>query len=683
MAARSASRAVVLVALAAASLATSAAVSASPADLSPQAVGQFTGVNPARVLDTRIGIGGRLGALDAGQSVDVKVTGGAGLPESGVSAVVLNVTVVAPSAASYATVWPTGEPRPDASNLNFAAGQTVANAVIVKVGIGGRISLYNWGGSADLLVDVSGWYSTSSQLVPMNPARLLDTRTGRGGIVGPTAGAVDVQVTGQAGVPNVGANAVVVNLTVTNADRGGYVTVWPKGSGQPNASNVNFEAGATVANLAIVKLGAEGKIRYYNDAGRVDLLIDVLGYITAPTSLTESLDPVDGLGGFGERQALVGGQVRFNSLTAGSVDTSTPIWTEYNLGRQWGTLSSTFTFDDTYSHAGAQARLRILGDGAELANRVITFGQAVPVNVNVSGVLRVRFEVLAVGAISAYYATFADPRLSSAPNASPPADNDYTPLVPDRVLDTRSGLGAARGRISHQGTVEIPLLGRGGVPASGVGAVVLNVTTTDTTTGGYITAWPTGLPRPEASSLNVVANKTVANLVVVPVGPDGRVSLYNYGGFSNLVADVLGWFPGNATAQPASVFLTESLDPVDGLGGFGERQALVGGQVRFNSLTAGSVDTSTPIWTEYNLGRQWGTLSSTFTFDDTYSHAGAQARLRILGDGAELANRVITFGQAVPVNVNVSGVLRVRFEVLAVGAISAYYATFADPRLIR
>ena len=60
-------------------------------------------------------------------SVNITVTGRGGVPASGVGAVVLNVTAVAPTASSYMTVWPTGEPQPLASNLNFTPGQTVPN----------------------------------------------------------------------------------------------------------------------------------------------------------------------------------------------------------------------------------------------------------------------------------------------------------------------------------------------------------------------------------------------------------------------------------------------------------------------------------------------------------------------------------------------------------------------------
>ena len=80
------------------------------------------------------------------------------MPATGVSAVVLNVTVTDPTAMSYLTLWPTGQARPLASNLNYNPGQTVPNLVVVKVGDGGKVSLFNNLGSANVVADVAGWY---------------------------------------------------------------------------------------------------------------------------------------------------------------------------------------------------------------------------------------------------------------------------------------------------------------------------------------------------------------------------------------------------------------------------------------------------------------------------------------------------------------------------------------------
>ena len=94
---------------------------------------------------------------------------------AGAAAVALNVTVTNPAAASFLTVWPSGSGRPLASNLNFSAGQTVANTVIVKLGTNGKISLFT-PANADVVIDVLGWFPATGSFSGLVPARLMDTR---------------------------------------------------------------------------------------------------------------------------------------------------------------------------------------------------------------------------------------------------------------------------------------------------------------------------------------------------------------------------------------------------------------------------------------------------------------------------------------------------------------------------
>jgi hypothetical protein len=75
-----------------------------------------------------------------------------------VGAVALKVTVTQPRAAGFVTVYPDGPPRPGTSSVNFSAGQTVANSVIVAVGAGGLVDFSNTSaGSVQIITDVSGW----------------------------------------------------------------------------------------------------------------------------------------------------------------------------------------------------------------------------------------------------------------------------------------------------------------------------------------------------------------------------------------------------------------------------------------------------------------------------------------------------------------------------------------------
>jgi hypothetical protein len=215
----------------------------------------------------------------------VAVAGKAGVPSSGVGAAAFNVTVSGPTLAGFLTAFPNGTTRPNASNLNFLLGQTVANATSTKL-VDGKLALYNGSlGITKTTADVNGWFSAGQGTAPgsynsLDPVRILDTRNGIGASRAqvPAGGTLTLPVAGSGGVPPSGAGAAVMNVTVTNARAAGYVTAFPTGSARPNASNVNFRAWQTIPNLVTVKLGG-GKVTFYNgSSGAVDLVADVAGW---------------------------------------------------------------------------------------------------------------------------------------------------------------------------------------------------------------------------------------------------------------------------------------------------------------------------------------------------------------------------------------------------------------------
>ncbi len=201
------------------------------------------------------------------------------------------MTVTNPTLGGYLTIYPAGSALPLASNLNFPAGATVPNRVVVKLGTGGQIAIFNGYGSTNVVVDVNGWFTdgsnpsaTGGTFTGVTPVRILDTRVGTGGFRAPLGAgqSLALQVAGFGGVPTmtdqVAPTAAVVNVTVTDTTSGSYLTVYPSGSALPLASDLNWRAGATVPNLALVKLGADGKIVIYNGYGTVDVIVDVVGW---------------------------------------------------------------------------------------------------------------------------------------------------------------------------------------------------------------------------------------------------------------------------------------------------------------------------------------------------------------------------------------------------------------------
>lgn len=409
---------VVLVALVALLLPIAALVpGAGPASAAPTT---FHPIVPVRVVDTRSGVGG--GALGAGEVRAFSVIGTSGVPADAVG-VVLNVTVTQPTVGGFLTVWPDGLPMPGTSNLNFVAGQSVANAAVVGLGAGGRIRIANAFGQAHVLVDVAGWFSAGG-FTPVTPVRLVDTRAGTGATTLGAGASTTVRVRGGIGLPPAGATAVALNVTATEVTEGGYLTVWPAGVARPTASSVNMIPGQTVPNLVVAAIGANDAVSIFNAAGRTDVLVDLLGWFAA--------------------------------------------------------------------------------------------------------------------------------------------DGGFTAVTPARVLDTRSGSCGLR--LGPNESRALPVTGMVGVPGQGTGGVVLTVTVVDATDLGFLTVWPTGSTRPGTSSVNTVPGRAVPNVVMVGVGDAGQVTIANGPGTTEVIVDVNGWFdgatpPGGVEPCPGAPDV-RSVDPV-------------------------------------------------------------------------------------------------------------------------
>jgi hypothetical protein len=257
----------------------------SPPDQSATLDGLFHPVVPVRLLDTRPAsqVGPYSAPVGPGGVISLNVCPASAVPSD--ASVVLNVTVTDTTAASYLTMWPHGAARPLASSLNWVAGQTVPNRVMVKPGAGCVVDIYNLAGSTDVVVDLDGWYNgpngdDGTRFTGTVPYRILDTRPATQ--VGPYSGPIGTDSTILIALPRVpaGATAVVVNATVTDGTGGSYLTMWPAGSARPTASDLNWVAGQTVPNLTVVGLGQGGQIAAYNHSRSVDLVIDVVGYFS-------------------------------------------------------------------------------------------------------------------------------------------------------------------------------------------------------------------------------------------------------------------------------------------------------------------------------------------------------------------------------------------------------------------
>ncbi|HET9169014.1 MAG TPA: hypothetical protein VFN97_06235 [Actinospica sp.] len=284
----------------------------------------FTPVNTVRILDTRKGLGAAKARVAAFSGITLKVAGVGGVPATGATAVLVNITAVSPANGGNLEVYPDSESRPGTSTVNFGTGQTVANLAVVPL-VDGKIDLYNDSpGLVDILADVSGYYTTASSgslLTTVTPTAILDTRSGLGAPKAKVGaeGTVVLPVSGAGGVPADGATAVLVDVTAINPTASGNLEVYPDTLTAPGSSTLNFTPGTTISNEAVVRL-IDGKIDVHNDTpGTTDVTVNVLGYFSAtgsafqPENTVRVLDTRTGLGGSGET-VIPGGAAVLNVM---------------------------------------------------------------------------------------------------------------------------------------------------------------------------------------------------------------------------------------------------------------------------------------------------------------------------------------------------------------------------------
>ncbi len=283
-----------------------------------QGPGAYTALQPYRICDSRsasvTGYSTECSGNPIGQggTLDVQVTGvggpqGQSVP-SNAQSVALNVTAIFGTAGTFLTVFPAGEAVPTASNLNVSAGLNQANLVVVPLGAGGQVSIYNSQGSINVAVDVQGYFAAPSGTSsvpglfhPISPLRICDTRNGTGTACS-GAGSDNLLGANQwsrvvvsgcptgtpsctASVPTNGtAAAVALNLTAVFGSAGTFLSVVPPNSsdqcptGYPAFSNLNVKAGYNLPNRVIVPLGPEQDVCVYNNQGAINFILDVNGW---------------------------------------------------------------------------------------------------------------------------------------------------------------------------------------------------------------------------------------------------------------------------------------------------------------------------------------------------------------------------------------------------------------------
>ncbi|QUQ69605.1 RCC1 domain-containing protein [Kutzneria sp. CA-103260] len=247
----------------------------------PMGGSKFTSVAPQRILDTRnsapLGTGGTV-TLDLSSLVPASAT-----------AVVFNLTGTDVTGPTFVTAYPSGEARPDASNVNLVAGKDIPNLVTVRLGTDRKVSLTNAHFSTDVVVDFAGYYSTDSTqaFYPLLPGRVLDTRNGDGTPRDPLQSGETRPLSLDRWLPY-GATAAVVNMTATNVTGNTVITVWADGGPKPGVSNLNLLPGQTSANAAVAPLSNGRAMDINNRQGQLDSIVDLAGYFAPARSACTS-----------------------------------------------------------------------------------------------------------------------------------------------------------------------------------------------------------------------------------------------------------------------------------------------------------------------------------------------------------------------------------------------------------
>jgi hypothetical protein len=221
------------------------------------------------------------------------------------------------------------------------------------------------------------------------PARLLDTRTGTGAIKAavPAHTSITLAVAGSGGVPNTGAAAAALNITVTAPTTAGYITVYPTGTTLPTASNLNFAKGQTIPNLVLAKLGTNGSVNLYNGStGTVELIADVSGYVLAGSAPPVTDLDVDGVTTSGVSLVWTNpSDPGFDGVTIRRAVGSTPPATSTSATLAVQTSGAANAWSDTGLMAGQTYSYALFAETDGIPGPAASVTVTVPVQANLTG----------------------------------------------------------------------------------------------------------------------------------------------------------------------------------------------------------------------------------------------------------------------------------------------------------
>ena len=378
-----------------------------------------------------------------------------------------------------------------------------------------------------------------SKYVATDPQRVLDTRDGTGGRQGKLGPGEQVTLPirgatlgGQQVPEDVG--AVVLNLTVTGGTAATDLRAFPSGDAVPTVSNLNAPVGATVSNLATVAVGPDGAIRIRNNSGLVHVIADIAGYYLQQSGGDgyAPVYPVRLLDTRGRSGPLTAGATRDVAVTGGFQD-------EWNGQQTVPADATAVVLNVTVTSVTASTDVRAYptnpnGDVPTVSNLNARKGQTianlVTVKVGPDGKVRLRNQSGQLQLIVDLFGYYA-----------PSAPGRFVPTTPSRMLDTRTGTGAAPMVTTPEGEIDLVIAGTRALPANAT-AAVLNLTGTASTASTDVILYSRDHRGPLlTSNLNLVRGETRANLAIGKIA-GGVVCLRSESGNMHLIADLAGYF---------------------------------------------------------------------------------------------------------------------------------------------
>ncbi|WP_423184124.1 S8 family serine peptidase [Arthrobacter sp. NyZ413] len=391
--------------------------------------------------------------------------------------------------------------------------------------------------------DSNGAVVSQGGFVAKAPFRQLDTRNGTGGVLGALGPGqtISVKVTGQGGIPASGVSAVAMNITVANPTSNGFITAFAGGTVRPGTSNLNFDQGQIVPNFAITPVAPDGTISFTNTSnGTVQLIADTTGYYLAtgvpsvPGTFSaqapfRQLDTRDGSGGV-KGPVAPGQTIRVRVTGSGGIPSSGVSAVAMNI-----TVANPTSNGFITAYAGGTPR-------PGTSNLNFSPGQIVP-NFAITPVApdgTVAFTNTSGGTVQ-LIADTSGYFLAGTPTAA----GAFSAQAPFRQLDSRDGTGGVLGPVAPGQTIRVKVTGRGGIQASGVSAVAMNITVANPSSFGYITAYAGGSSQPSTSNVNYATGQIIPNFSITPVAPDGTIAFTNSSsGTVQLIADTSGYYIG-------------------------------------------------------------------------------------------------------------------------------------------